>query len=241
MPASNLGYRIADFGQSRSGETQAADSRALAQLHCTLLPDSSLPKLGRGFLEHFYYSVLPQEGLLIGCVAYVDGIPAGFSVHTPYPGTYMGLAIRRHPVRFAWRMALAALTHPGNVIPAWRARKRMAAQASFAGSGPADAPRRFLEGLFLGVMPEYSRPRFIRETGIHVGRDLVLRGLSLAQGHGAPEMRTGVMRTNAAVLTTLLQVGWKVEERARFLVTSDDHLELRYDLAELPRMLPVQR
>ena len=241
MPAGELSYRIADFGQSRSGETQAADSRALAQLHCTLLPDSSLPKLGRGFLEHFYYSVLPQEGLVFGCIAYLDGIPAGFTVHTPYPGTYMGLAIRRHPVRFAWRMALAALTHLGNVIPAWRARKRMAAQSSFASSGPAGAPRRFLEGLYLGVMPEYSRPKFIRETGIHVGRDLVLRGLSLAQGYGVREIRGGVMRTNAAALIVHLSAGWKVEEKERLLVMSDDHVELSYDLTGQIQMSPVGR
>jgi GNAT superfamily N-acetyltransferase len=227
--ASGLRYSIAEFGGN-----QAADQRALAQLHAALLPESSLPKLGRGFLEHFYYSVLPREGLLFGCVAYLDGLPAGFMVNTPHPGSYVGLGIRRHPVRFAWRMMLAALTNPRSLISALRARKRMAAQASLSRESEAGAPERFLEGLFLGVRPEYSRPGFIRESGIHVGRDLVSRSLSLARGYGAPEMRAGVMRTNTAALMVLLKAGWEIEEEVHCLVTSDDHLELSYSFTERP-------
>src|SRR5580698_6488811 len=124
LAASGLRYSIAEFGGN-----QAADHRALAQLHAALQPESSLPRLGRGFLEHFYYSILPREGLIFGCVAFLDGLPVGFMVNTPYPGSYMGLAIRRHPVRFAWTMAQVALTHPGSLISALRGRQRMAAQA----------------------------------------------------------------------------------------------------------------
>jgi len=224
--ATGLRYSIAEFGGNRP-----ADRRALAELHAALLPASSLPKLGRGFLEHFYYAVLPREDLVFGCVAYLDELPVGFMVNTRYPGSYMSMAIRRHPVRFAWRMALAAFTNTGSLISALRARKRMQAQAASSGSGHPDAPERFLEGLFLAVRPEYTRPGFVRESGLHIARDLLSRSLSLASECGAPEMRVAVMRTNAAALALYLRGGWEIEEDRPRLVTSEDHLELKYSFS----------
>jgi hypothetical protein len=55
------------------------------------------------------------------------------------------------------------------------------------------------------------------------------------------EIRGGVMRTNAAALIVHLNAGWKVEEKERLLVMSDDHVELSYDLTGQIQMSPVGR
>jgi hypothetical protein len=211
------GYRFVDFGCGAG-----ADSGAIADLHLTLLPDSSLPRMGRPFLKHFYYSVLPDEGLIFGSIAYVDGIPAGFVVNTPYPGEYMRLAIRRHPVRFAVQAARAFLAKPSRAVAALRARKRITAPP--ARPNEVRTPRRYVEGLFLGVAPE-----FIRSPGLHISRDLMDRALRQAAAF-APEIRSPIMRTNVAALMLHLNTGWKIVKDDRVLPISADHLELSHTL-----------
>ena len=211
------GYRLVDFGCGAG-----ADSGALADLHLALLPDSSLPQMGLSFLKHFYYSVLPDEGLIFGSIAYVDGIPAGFVVNTPYPGEYIRLAIRRHPIRFGVQVARAFLAKPSRVVAALKARKRIT--VSSAPQDEARPPRKFVEGLFLGVAPE-----FIRGPGLHISRDLIERALRQAAAF-APEIRSPIMRTNVAALMLHLNTGWKIEKHDRVLPIGADHLELSHTL-----------
>jgi hypothetical protein len=213
-------YRLADFSAS-----EAPDSAALAQLHQTLLPDGALPRMGLGFLRHFYYTVLPREGLIFGSLAYVDGHAAGFCVNTPYPGAYMSMGIRKHPLRFAWRAGLSAVAHPGGVAASLRARKRMQATAS---SQTTSASRRFFEGLFLGVAPVYTHPKFIRATRILVARDLMLRTLDQCRRYGVRELRAGVMRDNVGALMLHLNTGGKIEREQALLSMSEGHLELSH-------------
>ena len=221
MPESKgVEYRFADFG---GGEKP--DSAALAQLHQMLLPGSALPRMGPGFLRHFYYTVLPREGLIFGSVAYVDGRPAGFSVNTPYPKAYMSMGIRRHPLRFAWRAGLALAARPARIASALRARARVQKTASSQTTGPT---RRFFEGLFLGVAPAYTDPKFIRETGILVGRDLMLRALDQCRRYGASELRAGVMRDNIAALMLHFKTGWNIEREQTLLSMSEGHVELSH-------------
>lgn len=217
VPPPNNFYRIVEFGCGAG-----ADSEALADLHLSLLPDSSLPRMGRPFLKHFYYSVLPDEGLIFGSIAYVDGIPAGFVVNTPYPGEYIRMAIRRHPIRFGVQVARAFLAKPSRVVAALRARKRITVPS--ARPNDARPPRRFVEGLFLGVAPE-----FIRSPGLHISRDLMDRALRQAAAF-APEIRSPIMRTNVAALMLHLNTGWKIEKDDRVLPISDEHLELSHTL-----------
>lgn len=184
--------------------------------------------MGRPFLERFYYSVLPDAGLIFGSIAYVDGAPAGFGVSTPYPGKYIRMGIRRHPFNFGAQMALAFLADPRRAASVLRARKRMAAAP--ARSNTVRAPRPFVEGLFIAVAPEYLDPKFIRSSGLHISRDLMMRSLRQAAAYGT-EMRAGVMRTNIAALMLHLDTGWKIEEDDRVLPISDEHLELSHSLA----------
>ena len=73
VPHKKVDYKIVPFGGG-----VLPNSRHIAELHADLLPRSPLTKLGVGFMERFYYKVLPKQGLIFGAVAYVDGRAAGF-------------------------------------------------------------------------------------------------------------------------------------------------------------------
>ena len=72
-PLRKVNYKIVPFGAGTCPNTSQC-----ASLHAELLPRSPLTKLGTGFMERYYYKILPRQGYIFGAVAYVDGSPAGF-------------------------------------------------------------------------------------------------------------------------------------------------------------------
>ncbi len=167
--------------------------------------------------------------MIFGAVAYVDGQPAGFIVNTAYPGSYVSMGARLSPLRFAWELGLAALSRPGRIVSALRARTRMKIAAASASSGApgasAGSSKQFAEGLFLGVKPEYTRPKFIRTTGCNVARDLLRRSLDLCAAYRVRELRCGIMRDNMAALVVHFQAGFQ-EDGERLIGATAEHAEL---------------
>lgn len=80
---------------SAFGGGRPAPAHELAALHRELLPSSPALRLGRGFLERFYYGVLPDEGLVFGSLAYVGDTPVGFVVATTDANAFLATAVRR--------------------------------------------------------------------------------------------------------------------------------------------------
>ena len=90
------------------GPGSPAPAAELARLHRTLLPGSPIHNLGPAFVERFYFSVLPEEGLVFGQVAYEGGRPIGFVAVTDDANGFLGTALRRR-----WRTLVAVtLRHP---------------------------------------------------------------------------------------------------------------------------------
>lgn len=101
------------------GRGQPAPARQLAALHRELLPTSPAVRLGAGFLERFYYGVLPEEGLMLGTVVYVDGEIAGFVAATPDASGFLATAVRRR-----WATLVSILVrHPPSARGAWAAAR----------------------------------------------------------------------------------------------------------------------
>jgi hypothetical protein len=101
------------------GRAQPAPARQLAALHRELLPTSPAVRLGAGFLEHFYYGVLPDEGLMLGTVVYVGDEIAGFVAATPDARGFMAAAVRRR-----WpTLASILLRHPPSPRDTWVAAR----------------------------------------------------------------------------------------------------------------------
>jgi hypothetical protein len=72
-----------------------ASPAVLAELHTELLPTSPAVRLGPRFLRDFYYRVLPEEGLVLGFVAYRGDVPMGFLATTRDANGFLTTALRR--------------------------------------------------------------------------------------------------------------------------------------------------
>ena len=108
-PGNAASVRLVPFGLPGLPPPHASPS-VLAELHAELLPTSPLVGMGTSFLRDFYYRVLPEEGLILGYVAYVGEFPAGFLVATRDANGFLMVAVRRR-----WRTLLAAmLRHPSD-------------------------------------------------------------------------------------------------------------------------------
>lgn len=108
--------RLEPFGLAR-GRAHPSTAPVLTELHQELLPTSPAVRLGPHFLRDFYYTVLPEEGLIFGFVAVEAELPVGFAVATRDSDGFLGTAIRRR-----WASAAKTLVrHPPPPQAVWNA------------------------------------------------------------------------------------------------------------------------
>ena len=177
----------------------------VADMHTRLLPTSPVVLLGGRFLRDFYYTLLPAHGLIHAAAAYVDGKPAGFIAVTADPNGFMGAAIRRWWYRIAWMLCLSVAEHPITRIPAlWEAIQIM---TSRKGEGPAPGTGEFLS---LGVLPEFTDPKFVQRSGLRIARDLVVRGVDLLAEAGSTKVTAVVDADNLPARMMYFGLGWQL-------------------------------
>ena len=168
--AKRVDYKIVPFGAG-----VLPNSRHIAELHAELLPRSPLTKLGVGFMERFYYKVLPKQGLIFGAVAYVDGRPAGFVSATYDSDRLLRRALRWNWMRVSWVLAtslprpskLVGLAEGMGIFKSREPRADLAVERAAAG-GPTG------EVLSIGVRRMFRNSDFKSKSGLQIGRDLML-------------------------------------------------------------------
>jgi ribosomal protein S18 acetylase RimI-like enzyme len=192
-----MAYRLVPFG--RDAAAPAAD---LARLHASLLPESPVSMLGRRFMERFYYRVLPQDGLILGAVAYLDDQPAGFVVATPDSAGFMRAALRRRWPSFVWAMGTSILLTPKSIGPVLEAARAMRQRQPVSDGGPDG------EILSLGVLPGYQE-RLSREVpGTRISADLLGSAVARLQARGIGEIRAMVKADNTPAKLFYIGLGW---------------------------------
>lgn len=148
-------------------EKNPAPAETLAQLHTELLPRSPVQKLGRRFMEQFYYVDPVREGAFFGAVAYVGDRPAGFVVATSDSVGFMGGVLRRHFAKIGSIIAISTLASPKRIASIWEGFRIMTTRS------PIERGANEGEILSMGVMPEFTGPKFIRERKLYIARDLL--------------------------------------------------------------------
>ena len=175
-----------DFGTDRP-----APSADLARLHLELLPTSPVLGFGEAFLEHFYYRVLPAEGMIFGSVAYDGDEPVGFVVATRSANTFMQTALRR-----CWRdLAKVLLRHPPTPRTVVNAVGLVRHRHSSTGPDIAEI-------LSLGIRPQNRRRG--------VGRDLIRH---TCERLGDVPVQALVDETNMPSRRMFDELGWSVTSR----------------------------
>jgi len=202
----SISYQLVPFDRNTPAPVQV-----LARLHQELIPSSPIVLLGKGFMEQFYYHILPREGLICGAVAYIDGQPAGFIVATPDSARFMRIGLRRHWWRLIWIVGTSVLREPKRLAAIWEAWQIMRGrgQRPLTPTGEAEA----LEGelLSFGVLPAYRNPKFIRQSGLQISQDLFNRAVSQIQEAGICQIRAIVDADNTAAKLFYHGLGWHLD------------------------------
>jgi ribosomal protein S18 acetylase RimI-like enzyme len=191
----------------RFGRDTHAPATHLASLHGSLLPDSPVARLGRRFMEDFYYRVLPRAGLLFGAVAYVEHQPVGFVAATRDRAQFLRRGMRRFWPRLLWTVGAAALIAPTSLASASTAWRVMRSRRPVAHDS-AEA-----EILSLGVLPDYREPSFIRRTGLTIGRDLLGTAVDALAGMGVGRIAAVVNARNTEAKLFYAALGWRLHRR----------------------------
>jgi hypothetical protein len=193
MQGENL-VTVSAFGRGRP-----APARQLAALHRELLPTSPAVRLGDDFLERFYYGVLPEEGLMIGTVVYVDDQLAGFVAATPDANGFLATAVRR---RWA-TLASILVRHPPSPRGAWAAARIALDRGHHRATDVAEL-------LSLGVRaPEHGGP-VSASVRRRVTRELLRSALAALEGRTVVAL---VDESNTLVRLMYSGMGWTVTGR----------------------------
>lgn len=191
------GYRISAF--DANGTDCAAD---LATLHAQLLAHSPVALLGPDFMRRFYYTALPQMGLIFGAVAYVDSRPAGFIVATADSAGFMRTGIRRAWWRLGWTMLSSLARNPARIAAVWEAFGIMRGVEQ----APSDTPAGEL--LSFAVLPEFRERRFVTRTGLRISQDLMREAMKGLRSAGVTHCRAIVDADNLEARLFYLGNGW---------------------------------
>ena len=175
----------------------------VSDMHLALLPTSPAVLLGKNFLRDFYYTLLPAQGLIHVMVAYVDDKPAGFIAVTPDPNSFMSTALRRWWYRISWILFISVIAQPFTRIPAlWEAFRIMTARKD-------ETPDPFTaEFLSLGVLPEFTNPKFVMESGLRIARELITQGVRVLSDTGAKKVTAVVDADNLPARMMYYGLGW---------------------------------
>lgn len=175
----------------------------VSEMHLTLLPTSPAVLLGKRFLRDFYYTLLPTYGLIHVMVAYVNETPAGFIAVTPDPNGFMGTALRRWWYRIGWMLFVSVVAQPFTRIPAlWEAFRIMTARTD-----ESPDPYR-AEFLSLGVLPDFTNPKFVQESGLRIARELITQGVRVLSDTGAKKITAVVDADNLPARMMYYGLGW---------------------------------
>lgn len=198
---SRYDYRIEPFGHHASGHDHGLPDGEIVRLHRELLPRSPLVLLGDRFMHRFYYRQLPRRGSIFGATAHVDGRMAGFVVATADAAGFMGDAVRRHAPSLGWVLATSILASPRRLITLFEALRLMRGQSHAVGEGAGEI-------LSLGVLPPYTRPRFLRRSGLRIAADLLHRMVDALDRRGVAEIRAVVDADNTTAKLFYHAQGW---------------------------------
>jgi len=127
-----------------------ADVDAISRLHCTVLPDGFLVRLGPAVLSEIYAGALTAPGV-IGLVTRDGGSVAAFLLATADTRTLFRHVLRRRAPRLAVRLLGAALRDP-RLVP--RMLESLRYPATFGDTGPRRLPG--AELIAIGVGPEHQ-------------------------------------------------------------------------------------
>jgi len=181
-----------------------AHRRAAASLHNALLPESPIAKLGRLFMEGFYYNHLVREGL-IACDLYShDGRFVGFAAYTKEPYTFMERGKKAHFFYLSAILAACLAVRPSRIKIILEALKTLSRRVQNQGKGVGEL-------LSFGVEPAFSSHRDAA-SGKKVPHLMFGRVMAVFRREGFSKIQFIIRKDNQASLLFFNSYGAVIRE-----------------------------
>lgn len=181
--------------------------KSIAKLHLELLHFGPMARLGELFLRCFCYEILIRDGLMKAALYEVNRRPAGFIAYTDRSISFHRMAIRRHIGKVAFLVALSIVREPMVLLRLPKAVRLMfsrRAEQQFEQDPLAEI-------LAIGVLQEYTKPAFIKKTGVRISKALVSHAASYFRQVGLKRMRVVVQQVNKPALFFYHSLGARFE------------------------------
>jgi hypothetical protein len=193
---------------------RAADSRPLARLHNTVLPEGVITPFGPLFVEKAFYGVLLERDDFAAYVCLQDGRFVGFIAGTSNPNHLFRDALTWRLPRVAVIVALSVLRRP------WRIPRILTAVREVVAGKPIlpDVPGQIVA---FGVTPECRTLDFFKATGVRIADRLFTLLMGFLRSRGVSRYKAGTVKGN-----TLIQVFYA--KRNATVVTTASHSGKEY-------------
>ncbi len=166
-----------------------AHLRAAAELHASLLPESFVARMGRLFMERFYYLDLVRAGLIRCDLFFTGGQAVGLSAYTPYPYDFMDRGRRKFFLKLAVLTILSLVLQPtrlGAVLSVSRLSKKRDL-----------APRDKEAGEYLSLAVRASHTGDAEEsTGLRASQALFAKAADFLRSQGCRRMFLVIKKSN---------------------------------------------
>jgi ribosomal protein S18 acetylase RimI-like enzyme len=183
------------------------DVATVTRLHLELLPQGPMAGLGELFLRRFCYTRLIRDGLMKAALFQIGGNPAGFAAYTDRSITFHRKAIRKRWGYVAYLVLLSVAREPRILARLPRAVRLMLCRRCDLALG--EDP--LAEIVAIGVRRNYTRPSFVRRTGIKISEELIKHALSHFRQVGLDKVRMLVDEDNKAALLFYHSMGARIE------------------------------
>lgn len=204
QPLKKVNYKIVPFGAGVS-----PNAAHCAALHSELLPRSPLTKLGSGFMERFYYKILPKQGYIFGAIAYVDGHPAGFIAATYDSDGFLRRSVRHNLFRLAF-LAITMFPTPRRIEGGIEALGIFHTRES-KGQEDSDLTG---EVLSIGVRKSFRSSDFKITTGIEIAQDLMHGAMDGFRRSNLNRVRLIVDANDIPTQGFYTRLGWRPRRRS---------------------------
>lgn len=185
------------------------DHKKIAALHELILGDSIFVRLGRPFLEGFYYSLLTEDRLAFAYLYEDDGRAVGFIAMASSHESFYGQIRHRAPL-LAWSLFKSVMTSPKAIPGIFQALDFLLKKSDLI---RCDAGGELLQ---IAVHPDYrarnadGKPtRFFQEKNVHVAKILYMSAMEELKARGVKDFRIMTGDDNAASNSFYSKMGAK--------------------------------
>tara|TARA_B100000315_G_scaffold7192_1_gene7195 strand:- start:1123 stop:1761 length:639 start_codon:yes stop_codon:yes gene_type:complete len=188
--------------------------KAITELHLKLVPESHPSRLGKIFMEKFYFSALPQFDLLNGYLYAIEDDYVGFIIFTKKPGEFIFKGIKRAPLQFLLTLIIMFVYKPLSIFRMLsmflKKRKKSNNKVTPSNQG---------QWLTFGVLPQELK--HVDKNGKRISQKLVEEMLDWFKNNKIQEITAGVRKNNLPAILFYNSMG--------FSMNNNEHDDEFYD------------